>query len=177
MPGGEICWWRKQLQLQFPRHFTFNVEWKQHWRHHFWIPCTQCFEIIDISETQRNMTDPDPLRVPVQLTKHSRRVKWPTPELWLVHVRCVIVRQVVVWTFDSNVLDLPPFVWIWGAAGAQLVFKQSLDFLQTPAFGLRQTTVDEDEAQQGQTGVEEEGSWEKNTKVKKKSVCSRMLDL
>ena len=66
----------------------------------------------------------------------------------------------VVWTFDSDVFDLPALVWIRGAAGAELVFEQRFDLLQTAGFGLRQAAVDEEETQQSQAGVEEENSWE-----------------
>lgn len=74
----------------------------------------------------------------------------------LVHVGRIVVRQVVVGTFDPDVLHLPTLVRIRGAAGAQLVLKEGFDLLQAPALGLRQASIDEEEAQQGHAGVEEE---------------------
>lgn len=77
----------------------------------------------------------------------------------LIHVWAVIVRQVVIWSFDPNILHLPSLVWVWGAAGAQTALKQRLDFLQPPAFGLRETAVNEEEPQQSQTWVHKECTW------------------
>lgn len=71
----------------------------------------------------------------------------------------------VVWTFDSDVLHLSCLVRVRGAAGTELVFEQRFDLLQTPAFGLRQAAVDEEETQQSHAGVEEERSWEDNDKI------------
>ena len=65
----------------------------------------------------------------------------------------------VVGALDPDVLHLPALVRVGGAAGAELVLEQRLDLLQAPGLGLRQAAVDEDEAQQGQAGVEEESSW------------------
>ena len=53
----------------------------------------------------------------------------------------------IVWAFDPDVLDLPSLVRVGGTTGAELVLEQRLDLLQTPAFGLRQASVDEDETQ------------------------------
>lgn len=65
----------------------------------------------------------------------------------------------VVWAFDADVFHLAPFVWIRGAAGAELVLEQRFDLLQAPGFGLWQAAVNEDETQQGHAGVEEESTW------------------
>lgn len=74
----------------------------------------------------------------------------------LVHVGCIVIRLVVVGAFDPDVLHLPTLIQIRGAAGAQLVLKEGLDLLQASAFGLRQASVDEEEAQQGHAGVKKE---------------------
>lgn len=72
----------------------------------------------------------------------------------------------VVWAFDADVFHLAPFVWIRGAAGAELVLEQRFDLLQAPALGLWQAAVNEDETQQGRAGVEEESAWkQENTPV------------
>lgn len=76
----------------------------------------------------------------------------------------------VVWTFDSDVFDLPSLVRIRGAAGAKLGFEQRLDLLQAPAFCLRQAAIDEDETQQSQAGVEEESSWGDETQEHTRSL-------
>lgn len=93
----------------------------------------------------------------------------------LVHVWRVVVRQMVIGAFDADVLDLPPLVWVRGAAWAELVFKQRLDLLQAPRFGFWQAAIDEEEAQQGHAGVQEKSSWGKQKAGGKKVNASTFL--
>lgn len=76
--------------------------------------------------------------------------------LSLFHIGGVVVRQVVIATFDPDVLHLPTLVRVGNPARAQLIIKQGLHFLQPTALCLGQTAINKHESQPSKAGVQEE---------------------
>lgn len=101
----------------------------------------------------------------------------PTCKRFLVHVRRVVVRQMVIRTFDTDILDLPALVRVRDATWAELVFKQRLDLLQAPGFSFWQAAIDEEETQQGHAGVQEESSCDKQKHIVVERVEERETSL